>query len=145
MSGAAAALSSLWWRGFRRLPSSHRHRDAAIAQRLIDAAAAEPEELLKQLGATSEGLTTEAAAQRLSALGPNLVAHERQQSLVEELIERAKNPLNFLLLSLATLSYFLGDRRAAAVIAVMVLLSISLAFLQEHRSRPGSYGVVINT
>jgi P-type Mg2+ transporter len=104
MSGAAAALSSLWWRGFRRLPSSHRHRDAAIAQRLIDAAAPEPEELLKQLGATSEGLTTEAAAQRLSALGPNLVAHERQQSLVEELIERAKNPLNFLLLSLATLS-----------------------------------------
>ena len=134
MSGAAAALSSLWWRRFRRLPSSHRHHDAAIAQRLIDAAAAEPEELLEQLGATSEGLTTEAAAQRLSALGSNLVAHERQQSLVEELIERAKNPLNFLLLSLAALSYFLGDRRAAAVIAAMVLLSISLAFLQEHRS-----------
>ena len=50
------------------------------------------------------------------------------------MIGRAKNPLNFLLLSLAAISYFLGDQRAAAVIAAMVLLSVSLAFLQEHRS-----------
>jgi P-type Mg2+ transporter len=35
---------------------------------------------------------------------------------------------------LAALSYFLGDARAAAVIAAIVLLSVSLAFLQEHRS-----------
>ena len=133
MNGAAA-LSSLWWRDSRRPPASHHHHDAAIAQRLIDAAAAEPDELLQQLGTTSEGVTTEAAAQRLSAFGPNLVAHERQQSLVEELIGRARNPLNFLLLSLAAASYFLGDQRAAAVIAVMVILSVSLAFAQEHRS-----------
>jgi len=135
MNGAAAALASLWRRGFRPLPSQHRrHHDGAIAQRLIDAAAAEPKALLQQLGTTSEGLSAEAAAQRLSALGPNLVAHERRQSLLQELVGRAKNPLNFLLLSLAALSYFLGDKRAAAVIAVMVLLSVSLAFVQEHRS-----------
>jgi len=42
--------------------------------------------------------------------------------------------LNLLLLSLATVSYILGDQRAAIVIAVMVLLSISLSFIQEHRS-----------
>ena len=42
--------------------------------------------------------------------------------------------MNLLLLSLATASYFLGDQRAAIVIAVMVLLSISLSFIQEHRS-----------
>jgi P-type Mg2+ transporter len=132
MNGAAAALSSLWRLGLR-LPS-HRHRDAAIAHQLADAAVAEPDELLKRLATTSEGLTTEAAARRLVALGPNLVAHERQRSLVAELIGRAKNPLNFLLLSLAVVSYFLGDKRAAAVIAVMVLLSVSLAFVQEHRS-----------
>src|SRR6516162_87482 len=133
MNGAAA-LSSPWWRGFPRLPSSHHHREAAIAQRLIDAAAAGPDELLKQLGTTPEGLTSEAAVQRRAAFGPNLVAHERQQSLIEELIGRARNPLNFLLLSLAAVSYFLGDSRAASVIGVMVLLSVSLAFMQEHRS-----------
>jgi Mg2+-importing ATPase len=134
MTDGAAALSHAWWRGFRQLPSSHRHHDPTIAQRLLDAAAAEPEELLKQLGTTHEGLDTQTAAQRLSTFGPNLVARERQQNIVRELIGRAKNPLNFLLLSLAAVSYFFGDTRAAAVIAVMVVLSVSLAFLQEHRS-----------
>ena len=67
-------------------------------------------------------------------MAPNLVAHERQQTVLEELIGRAKNPLNFLLLTLAAVSYFLGDTRAAAVIAGMVVLSVSLAFVQEHRS-----------
>jgi Cation transporter/ATPase, N-terminus len=76
MTASVAALSGIrfLWRGFRRLPSSHRHRDAHVAQRLLDAAAAEPKELLKQLDTTNEGLTSEAAATRLSALGPNLVA-----------------------------------------------------------------------
>ena len=127
----AAAVVAAW----RRLPASHcRHRDPAIAQRLLDAAAADPEQLLKQLGSTHEGLTPEMAAARLGAYGPNLVAHEGQQSLISELLGREKNPLNFLLLTLAAVSLFLGDRRAAVVIAVMVLLSVSLAFVQEHRS-----------
>ena len=39
-----------------------------------------------------------------------------------------------LLLTLAAASYFIGDQRAAIVIAVMVLLSVSLGFFQEHRS-----------
>lgn len=42
--------------------------------------------------------------------------------------------MNGLLLALAVVSYFLGDQRAAIVIAVMVLLSVSLGFLQEHCS-----------
>jgi len=109
MNGAAAAFSSLWWRGFRRLPPHHyHHRDDSIAQRLIDAAAAEPEVLLTQLGTTSDGLTAEAAAQRLSALGPNLVAHDHRPNLLRELVGRARNPLNFLLLSLAAPRIFSG-------------------------------------
>jgi Mg2+-importing ATPase len=134
MAERVAALPGFWWRRLRHLPSSHRHRDASIAQRLLDAAAAEPEVLLKELGTTHEGLTAETAAEKLVALGPNLVAHERRQGLLQELIGRAKNPLNFLLFTLAAVSYFLGDQRAAAVIAAMVLLSVSLAFVQEHRS-----------
>src|SRR5260370_1544265 len=136
MVSSVADLSGIrfLWRGFRRLPSSPRHDEAAIAQRLLVAASAEPEILLTELDTTGEGLTPEAAAAKLAAFGPNLVAHERQQTLVEELIGRARNPLNFLLLTLAAVSYFLGDKRAAAVIAAMVLLSVSLAFVQEHRS-----------
>ena len=118
---------------FRRSPLSQ-HRDPAMARLLLDAAAAEPETLLSRMGTTPEGLTAEEAAARLRTVGPNLVAHDRQQSPLAELIGRARNPLNFLLLSLAAVSFVLGDQRAAAVIAVMVLLSVTLAFVQEHRS-----------
>jgi Mg2+-importing ATPase len=105
-----------------------------MARPLLDAAAAEPESLLSRMATTPQGLTTEEAAVRLRIVGFNLVAHERRQSLFAELVGRARNPLNFLLLSLAAVSFSLGDRRAAAVITVMVLLSVSLAFVQEHRS-----------
>jgi Mg2+-importing ATPase len=44
------------------------------------------------------------------------------------------SPAHALLLTLATTSYFLGDVRAAVVIAVMVILAITTAFVQEHRS-----------
>ena len=66
--------------------------------------------------------------------GPNQVAHQARHTILGELVGRSINPLNILLLSLATASYFLGDQRAAIVIAVMVVLSISLSFIQEHRS-----------
>jgi P-type Mg2+ transporter len=122
MTASLAALSGIrfLWRGFRGLPPSHRQRDAHVAQRLLDAAATEPKELLKQLDTTNEGLTSEAATTRLSALGPNLVAHERQQTVLEELIGRAKNPLNFLLLTLAAVSYFLGDTEGRKIFGNIV-------------------------
>jgi hypothetical protein len=82
MTASVVALSGIrfLWRGFQRLPSSHRHRDAHVAQRLLDAVAAEPKELLKQLDTTNEGLTSEAAATRLSALGTLLPTSASRQS-----------------------------------------------------------------
>jgi Mg2+-importing ATPase len=76
-----------------------------MASPLLEAATAELEALLSQLGTAPHGLTADAAAARLSAVGPNLVAHERRQSLFAELVGRARNPLNFLLLSLAAVSF----------------------------------------
>jgi Mg2+-importing ATPase len=133
MGDGILGVARLRWSGFRQWPSSH-HRDPDIARLLQGAAGAETEALLGRLGTTPQGLSAAEAAARLRATGPNLVAHERRQSLLSELLGRAGNPLNFLLLSLAAVSFFLGDKRAAAVIAVMVLLSVTLAFVQEHRS-----------
>ena len=56
------------------------------------------------------------------------------RTILQEIWSRARNPLNALLLTLAAVSYFLGDIRAAIVIALMVLLAIGTAFIQEHRS-----------
>jgi P-type Mg2+ transporter len=133
MADGLFRLARFRWFAFRHSPRSQ-HRDPAMARTLLDAAAAEPGSLLSRMGTTPHGLTAEEAAVRRRTVGPKLVAHERRQSLFAELVGRARNPLNFLLLSLASVSFSLGDRRAAAVITVMVLLSVTFAFVQEHRS-----------
>ena len=93
-----------------------------------------PDEALQRLSSTAGGLTPDQVEERLRSVGPNQVAHQARHTILGELVGRSINPLNVLLLSLATASYFLGDQRAAIVIAVMVVLSISLGFIQEHRS-----------
>ncbi len=86
------------------------------------------------LGSGMTGLTLEDAKRRLKSVGLNLVTRETRPTIVQEIWRRAKNPLNALLLTLAVVSYFLGDVRAAIVIAVMVLLAITTSFFQEHRA-----------
>ena len=107
---------------------------AASGVALAAAASCSPEEALRQLGSSADGLTTVEAGARLRSVGPNEVAHEARHTIIGEIISRAINPLNLLLLLLAATSYVLGDKRAAVVIAIMVALSISLGFYQEHRS-----------
>src|SRR6516225_9801900 len=94
----------------------------------------QPAEACASLGSSLEGLSATEAAGRQKKYGPNLVARERKPTIPEEIWNRSRNPLNALLLTLAGVSYFLGDFRAAAVIATMVALAITTAFIQEHRS-----------
>jgi len=101
---------------------------------LVEIAVLSPAEALQRLSSGDSGLTANDAASRLKTIGLNEVAHEARQTILFEIFTRANNPLNILLLTLAASSYFLGDHRAAFVIAVMVALSISLGFIQEHRS-----------
>jgi Mg2+-importing ATPase len=93
-----------------------------------------PDETLQRLSSTAGGLTRDRIEERLRSIGRNQVTLQARHTIVGELVGRSINPLNLLLLSLATASYVLGDQQAAIVIAVMVILSISLGFIQEHRS-----------
>ena len=96
---------------------------------LLSAAAA-----CQNAGSSSTGLTPEEAALRLKTYGLNLVTREQAPTILQEIWSRAKNPLNALLITLAVVSLFLGDARAAIVITIMVVLSVLTAFIQEHRS-----------
>ena len=93
-----------------------------------------PKEACERAGSSLEGLSEVEANARLQEFGSNLVAREAKATILQELWGRARNPLNALLLTLATVSYFLGDVRAAIVIGSMVVLAITTAFIQEHRS-----------
>ena len=109
--------------------------ESAVRDGLLAAIARlQPDEACAKLDSVPEGLSEAVAAKRLRKFGPNLVARERKPTVLEEIWNRARNPLNALLLTLAVVSYFLGDVRAAIVIAAMVVLAITTAFIQEHRS-----------
>ncbi len=93
-----------------------------------------PAEVYAAAASGPEGLSHEEAEVRQKEFGPNTVSREHRATIPGELWGRARNPLNGLLLALASMSYVLGDPRAAIVIACMVVLSITTAFVQEHRS-----------
>src|SRR5271168_4451852 len=79
--------------------------------------AAEP--ACQRLGSSAAGLAPDEAERRLTSYGLNLATREHKPTIFEEIWNRAKTPLNALLVTLAAVSYFLGDARAAIVIALM--------------------------
>jgi P-type Mg2+ transporter len=110
------------------------HGEIALSADLAVVSEGDPAAALQRLGCTEVGIDAAGAAARLQRFGPNRIAQNRQPGVFQELAGRARDPLNSLLLALAVVSYVLGDLRAAAVIAAMVVLSIVTAFVQEHRS-----------
>jgi P-type Mg2+ transporter len=125
-------MSMLTW-GWYRSPAAPEGL-ASSGVSLGEIAGLSPDEALRRLLGTAEGLTPDEVKARLRSVGPNQIAHQARHTIVGEIFSRSINPLNLLLLTLATASYFLSDQRVAIVIAVMVALSVSLGFIQEHRS-----------
>ncbi|HJS89401.1 MAG TPA: magnesium-translocating P-type ATPase [Steroidobacteraceae bacterium] len=107
---------------------------AAIPERLAQLATLEVAEVLRQLATSEHGLSAAEVERRLEEWGENRIAHERREALALQVLKRLANPLNLLLLALAAVSMVMGDHRAALIIFVMVILSLTLATVQERRS-----------
>jgi Mg2+-importing ATPase len=58
----------------------------------------------------------------------------RQRRLALEFLSRFRNPLVLLLLAASAISAVTGDVASFAIIAVMVVMSVTLDFVQEHRA-----------
>jgi P-type Mg2+ transporter len=81
------------------------------------------------------GLTSIEAAARLRRHGPNELAGAPRFALLRELTRQLANPLVLILLVASALSASFGQVVSAAVIGLMVLLSLGLNFAQAYRSR----------
>jgi P-type Mg2+ transporter len=109
-------------------------RVAAPATEILRLSHEARDALFAELGTCADGLTQAEADAHLLRVGPNDIAQSKHKGIGVEIYFRLRTPLNALLLSLAVVSWLTGDARAAVVIAVMVLLSVTLGFVQEHRS-----------
>jgi len=112
-----------------------RVRRMPVGKLLVQTAEESPQNALTRMESGAAGLHPHEAAKRLVRYGPNEVDHEKPLPHWLHLWICYKNPFNLLLTALAALSYSTGDNKGTTVIAVMVVLSTSLRFVQEGRSR----------
>ena len=104
------------------------------AELVRDAAIKDSGEILSRLTTSANGLSDEEAAERLEIFGPNEVAQERRHGWLARLWQASLNPLVILLTLLAVLSFATGDVRAGTVMLLMVVLGVSLRFIQETKA-----------
>ena len=88
-------------------------------------------DLLTQLEAKKEGLSSEEAKQRLIQYGANLLKPPKRSDTLALLIAQFQSPIILTLIFAAGLSAFLHDPTDAAIIIAIVLISGLLGFWQE--------------
>ena len=113
----------------------HRARPAiGIDPLLVEASDCDPASALRRLESCAEGLSEAEAALRLARDGPNAVARAERFVRLRLLARACSNPLVVLLALLMILELTTGDTRAATVMGLMILLGVSLRFVQEARA-----------
>lgn len=105
-----------------------------VAGTVLAAASADTADALRFLGTTTDGLAFEEVERRRKQHGRNVVVPDARRGHLRLLGRALMNPLVVLLAALAALSFATGDVRAGTVMGLMILLGVSLRFVQESRA-----------
>jgi len=81
-----------------------------------------------------KGLTVQEADFRIKLNGPNVLEPEDEETMFGKFIEQFKDPLIMLLLGSATISILMGQFSDALSILLAIVIVLTVAFVQEHRS-----------
>jgi len=92
------------------------------------------EALLKTVSSPAQGLSDQEASERLALHGPNSLQSHPSLSLIIQFLQRFKNPLVVILLIASFVSAMTGEIANFAIISVMVLMSVTLDFVQEYKA-----------
>ncbi|MEI7512392.1 MAG: magnesium-translocating P-type ATPase [Candidatus Uhrbacteria bacterium] len=98
------------------------------------AATQEASKVLASLEVTNEGLSHNEARRRLDLYGHNEIASEHKQLWYHFLLKNANDPLSVLLLVIGCISALTGDLKATVLICFMLVMSITLRFIQDMRA-----------
>jgi len=80
------------------------------------------------------GLSSSEAKSRLARFGANVFSERSEKSLLLQYLSRFKNPLVLILLVASVVSAFTGEITNFLIISLIVLLSVTLDFVQEYRA-----------
>ena len=92
------------------------------------------DDLFNRLRSSPAGLTAAAAARRVKEAGPNDPAATKQGGPLAEFLRFCASPLVIILFVASVTAALFGQVIDASIIAVMVLLSVILNFMQAYRS-----------
>ena len=81
------------------------------------------------------GLSSQEAAARLITFGPNEPAATRQYSGVRDYVRTLASPLVLILLCASAISMFVGEVVDACLIVAIVLIGVTISFVQSHKSQ----------
>ena len=103
-------------------------------QKLSNISKKESSEVLGILETSLNGLSRQAVEERIEKFGFNEITHEKERGLLWRLLLAAKNPLVILLLVLASIAFLTEDIRSGIVMTLMVILGVTLRFIQETKA-----------
>ncbi len=92
-------------------------------------------EVYEGLHTSPDGLNDEEADRRHHVFGLNELAAKKKRGLIALFLSYFINPLILLLLTVATVSYFLDNVISAGIIYFMVLASVCITFYQEYSAQ----------
>ena len=90
--------------------------------------------LQADLASSGEGLSQSEARQRAVRFGPNTLRSRGERSLLLQYLNHFRNPLVMILLAASAVSALTGEVTGFVVIWVIVLVSVTLDFVQEYRA-----------
>src|ERR1039457_5041183 len=111
--------------------TSHGQRAADLVS---DAATNDISAVFQRLNTSPAGLTEEEATERLEVFGPNEVGQEKRREWLHRLWVAVRNPLVILLTVLSILSYATDDIPGGTMMLIMVVLGVTLRFVQETKA-----------
>lgn len=92
------------------------------------------DDVLASLGSSRSGLTGDQAERFLKLYGHNVVVRKKRATALVRLLLQFRNPLVIILLLASVISVLVGQILNAAIIVVIVSISIVLMFVQESRA-----------
>lgn len=90
--------------------------------------------LFDKLKTSQRGITEQEAKKRLLEYGLNEPAKKKKRNLLKEIFSKFLNPLVIVLLVIGSFSLFFGEKISALIVFLMAVMSVALAFVQEHRA-----------
>ncbi len=100
----------------------------------LDYAGYSKEVIFEKLKTSEKGLTDQEAKKRLLEYGLNEPAKKKKRTILRGILSKFLNPLVIVLLIIGGFSLLFGEKISAVIVFLMAVLSVALAFLQEHRA-----------